>query len=139
MLSVTPGPVTRVVVRIERVGDFMLSCWSHKGALYGLVERPDEMPWFRHDVPYWDDCVYLRHAHGQPGATVTRYYIGIGEPTAHKEFYSRDRVTVGRVELLHGGNGFFRVSDGALENRLWSHNETARSFWWGIRLSQKNA
>ncbi|MBM4086578.1 MAG: hypothetical protein FJ272_17480, partial [Planctomycetes bacterium] len=55
VLSVTPGPVTRVVVRIERVGDFMLSCWSHKGALYGLVERPDEMPWFRHDVPYWDD------------------------------------------------------------------------------------
>jgi len=135
--SIEPGVATRVVVAIEAVGEFTLRLWSRDGAAYGLVERPAEIPWFRHDLPYWQDCVYLRHAPAEGDAPVVRYYWGIGEATRHAEFYSRDRVTIGRVELLHGGNGFYRVAGGELHNRLWSHNETVRSFWWGARVDAR--
>jgi hypothetical protein len=133
VLSVEPGSVTRVGVRIAAVGDFTLRYWSYKGTVYGLVERPSELPWFRHEVPYWQDCVYLRHAHGERGLLPVRWYVGLGEPTRLPEFYSRERLTIGRFELLHGGNGFFRIADAEAHNRLWCHNESAQSFWWAVR------
>jgi|GEM_PF-2308250 len=134
VVSIEPGAVTRIVVAIEAVGEFVVRLWAREGAACGLVERPAEIPWFRHDIPYWQDCVYLRHAPAEGDAPIVRYYWGIGETTRHAEFYSRDRVTIGRVELLHGGNGFYRIAGGEVHNRLWSHNETARSFWWGARV-----
>jgi len=133
VVSIERGPVTRVVVRIAAVGDFILRYWAREGTVFGLVERPTEIPWFRHDIPYWQDCVYLRHAHGERDVLPVRFYLGVGEPTRHAEFYSRDRVAIGRFELLHGGNGFFRAAERELYNRLWSHNESALSFWWGVR------
>ncbi len=121
---------------LDDVGAYLVRAWRHGDTIYGLVEQdPKTRPWFRHDVPYWEDCVYLRHALGEGDAPIVRYYWGIGEPTRHAEFYSRDRVTVGRFELLHGGNGFYRVAGAEIHNRLWSHNESARSFWWGVRLA----
>ncbi|MBM4042716.1 MAG: hypothetical protein FJ290_29870 [Planctomycetes bacterium] len=120
---------------LDDVGAYIVRAWRQGDTVYGLVEQdPKTTPWFRHDVPYWQDCVYLRHALAEGDAPIIRYYWGIGEPTRHAEFYSRDRVTIGRVELLHGGNGFYRATGGELHNRLWSHNESARSFWWGVRV-----
>ncbi|HUT35320.1 MAG TPA: hypothetical protein VNE39_17655 [Planctomycetota bacterium] len=134
VVSIEPGAATRVVVAIDAVGEFIVRLWQRDGVVYGLVQRPTDIPWFCHDVPYWQDCVYLRHAPGEDEAPTLRYYWGIGEATRLAEFYSRDRVTLGRVELLHGGNGFYRLAGGELHNRLWSHNESARSFWWGVRV-----
>ncbi len=134
VVAIEPGAATRVVVAIDAVGEFLIHLWRRDGVVYGRVQRPADIPWFCHDVPYWEDCVYLRHAPGDDEAPVVRYYWGIGEATRLADFYSRDRVTVGRVELFHGGNGFYRLANGELHNRLWSHNESARSFWWGVRV-----
>ena len=134
VVDVKPGDVSRVAVEIEETGRFELSYWTHSGHVYGLAERMGDPPEFRFDVPYWEDCIYLRHRHGQPDAVVQRRYANVMEATTHGEFYSYERVLVGAIEFLHGGNGFLRVGDGELHNRLWCHNETARSFWWAVTV-----
>lgn len=133
VLDITAGGVTRILVGIEEGGRFQLHYWIDAGCVYGLVEPEGELPKFRFDVPYWHDCIYLRHRHGRPDAVVQRQFADVMEPTEHREFYSRRRLMVGATEFLHGGNGFVRIEEDEIHNRLWCHNETARLFWWAVK------
>ena len=107
------------------------------GTLYGIVALPDGIKRFRHDASYWEECIYLAHIAGEH-ASVIRHTSGVDEPTGLGEFFSVDRIAVkslaGMRSFRHGGNIFFRHRGPELHNRLWSYEDRARSFWWGVAL-----
>lgn len=107
------------------------------GALYGIVSVAGAIPHFRHDAPYWDECIHLAHNAGEHAAVI-RHSSGADEPTALGEFFSVDRIAVktlsGIRNFRHGGNIFFRHRGPELHNRLWAYEERSRSFWWAVQL-----
>ena len=126
-----------VTGRLEGFGNISLIYGLSSGNIFCEVQA--EIDGWQPDcnTPYWDDCVYL--AHEKPaGSIVIRHCSGIAEKTDLPDFFSTKFVSIkGReihFKLVHGGNIFFRQSDNMLQNRLWSYGDTAKSFWWGVKI-----
>ncbi len=109
------------IVREKVISDLskLEICGGDNGLIEGFNVFVNQMP-----AQIWN---------GFADRLVSKTHPDMMEPTEHSEFYSRRRLTVGVTELQHGGNGFMRIAKGEIHNRLWCHNETARSFWWAVK------
>lgn len=126
-----------VTGQLEEFGNIQLIYGLSSGNIFCEVQA--EIDGWQPDcnTPYWNDCVYL--AHEKPaGSVVIRHCSEIAEETNLPDFFSTEFVDIKdkgiHLKLLHGGNIFFLQFDNILQNRLWSYGDTAKSFWWGVKI-----
>ena len=119
-------------------GDVVIEYFMNAGWLYGEVSCPAMDHRWKNTNITWSDAVYLEHSKSQQ-AGVIRTVSGVTQLTVLERFHSLDVLDICEgdsvVQLMHGGNIFFRQTTAAVQNRLWCYDEFCNRFYWAVSLT----
>jgi hypothetical protein len=119
-------------------GGVVIEYFVNAGWLYGEVSCPAMDHRWKNTNITWSDAVYLEHSKSQQ-AGVIRTVSGVTQLTVLERFHSLDVLDICEgdsvVQLMHGGNIFFRQTTAAVQNRLWCYDEFCNRFYWAVSLT----